>query len=76
VLSLERMTEIEEVDPVGRTMTVQAGAVLAAMLSGFGLSVVLYLLPDAPGDVAERLLPFLVALAVLWLGRSKQVLAQ
>lgn len=52
------------------------GAVLAAMLTGFGLSVVLYLLPDTPGDVAERLLPFLVALAVLYLGREKRVLAQ
>jgi FAD/FMN-containing dehydrogenase len=28
VLSLERMTTIEEIDPVGRTATVQAGAVL------------------------------------------------
>lgn len=28
VISLERMTTIEEIDPVGRTMTVEAGAVL------------------------------------------------
>ena len=30
VLSLERLREIEDVDPVGRTMTVQAGVVLEA----------------------------------------------
>jgi FAD/FMN-containing dehydrogenase len=28
VISLERMTAIEEIDPVGRTLTVQAGAIL------------------------------------------------
>jgi len=44
VLSLERMTEIEEVDPVGRTMTVQAGAVLqkvqeAARAAGLQLAL-------------------------------------
>lgn len=31
VISLERMRSIEEIDPVGRTMTVQAGAVLQAV---------------------------------------------
>ena len=30
-ITLERMTEIEEIDPVGRTMTVQAGAALQAI---------------------------------------------
>jgi sodium/proline symporter len=40
--------------------------VLISMLAGFGLSVALYLAPNTPGDVAERLFPFLVALALLW----------
>jgi len=31
VLSLERMTNVEEIDPVGRTVTVQAGAVLQSV---------------------------------------------
>jgi sodium/proline symporter len=43
-----------------------AGGVLAAIVTGFTLSVLFYLLPDAPGDILERLLPFLTGLAVLW----------
>ena len=42
-------------------------AVLASMLTGFLLAVLLYLLPDAPGDIAERLLPFAAALTLLLL---------
>ncbi len=41
-----------------------AGSTLAAMLTGFGLTVLLSWLPDAPGDAAERLLPFVAAFAV------------
>jgi len=47
------------------------GAVWAAMLAGFFSSVALYLLPDAPGDVAERLLPFFIAVAVAGLTARK-----
>lgn len=43
---------------------VSAWSTLAAMIVGAGLTVVLHLLPDAPGDVAERLLPFVLALGV------------
>ncbi len=48
--------------------------VLASILTGFALAVVLYLAPDTPGDVAERLLPFCASAAVLWLpfGRSSR----
>lgn len=40
--------------------------VLASIASGFGLTVVFYLLPDAPGDWMERLIPLVVAFAVAW----------
>jgi len=43
----------------GRELT--ARATLAAMLSGFLLTMLMSWLPDAPGDAAERLLPFVVA---------------
>ncbi len=39
-------------------------AVLASLLSGFGLTVILSWLPNTHGDVAERLLPFVVALLI------------
>ena len=41
-----------------------------AMLLGFGLTVVFYLAPDAPGDLAERGLPFLIAF--IWLVLAKR----
>jgi hypothetical protein len=34
------------------------------MLSGFGLIVLISWLPDTPGDFAERVVPFFIALAV------------
>lgn len=37
---------------------------LSAMLAGFAGTLVLSWLPDAPGDSAERILPFLLALAI------------
>jgi len=43
-----------------------------SMTSGFALTVVLSLLPDAPGDAAERLLPFAVALAIAFYGSTKR----
>jgi len=49
-----------------------AGAALASLLSGFGLAVGFYYLgPDTPGNILQRLLPFCVALLVLWLGRAR-----
>jgi sodium/proline symporter len=47
---------------LGRPVT--AGVALAGMWTGFVLTVVCYLLPDAEGDVLERVLPFLAALVV------------
>jgi sodium/proline symporter len=49
-------------------------ATLAAMIAGFGLTVIISFFPNAPGDAAERLVPFFVALAIAWTGsgRSRQ----
>jgi sodium/proline symporter len=41
-----------------------AKSTLSAMMMGAGLTVVLHLLPDSPGDIAERLLPFVLALGL------------
>jgi sodium/proline symporter len=44
--------------------SVSPGGTLAAMLAGFSSTLVLSWFPDAPGDAAERILPFVVAFAV------------
>ncbi len=44
-------------------------ATLAAMGSGFGLTVIFHFRPEAPGDIIERVVPFAVALVIAWLGR-------
>jgi len=44
-------------------------AVLLSVVTGFALAVTLYLLPNTPGDIAERLLPFCAGLAVLLASR-------
>jgi len=44
---------------------------LASILAGFSLAVILYLMPNTPGDVAERLLPFCASLGVLLLCRER-----
>jgi hypothetical protein len=45
--------------------------VLASILTGFGLAVTFYLLPNTPGDILERLVPFCAALAVLLMVRAR-----
>jgi sodium/proline symporter len=47
------------------------GVTLASMLSGFGFTVLLSLLPDTPGDVAERVLPFIAALMIAATGSRR-----
>jgi len=49
----------------------QPGGVLLSIVTGFALAVLFYLLPDTPGDIVERLLPFCTGLAVLFLARSR-----
>lgn len=46
----------------GRSLS--AGGTLAAMLTGFCSTLILSWLPDAPGDVAERIIPFVLSLAI------------
>jgi sodium/proline symporter len=48
----------------------RAGAVLASIVTGFSLAVLFYLMPNTPGDVLERLAPFVAALLVLLAGRA------
>lgn len=47
--------------------------VLLSMCSGFVLTIVFYLQPNAPGDVLERVVPFVVALAIALFFRQKSV---
>jgi Na+/proline symporter len=50
----------------------RGGAVLLSIATGFVLAVTLYLLPNTPGDIAERLLPFCAGLAVLLVCRPSK----
>jgi len=43
---------------------VRPGAMLAALWSGFILSLLFHLLPDSPGDFMERVMPFVTALGI------------
>ena len=47
---------------LGRSISPQG--TLLAMLTGFGLTVLISWFPAAPGDFAERILPFVIALAI------------
>ena len=51
-------------------MQIRPAGVILSILLGFVLTVILSLRADAPGDIAERLLPFLVAGATLLLFRQ------
>lgn len=44
---------------------------IAAMTSGFLLTVILNWTTDTPGDIAERYIPMLVALGLAWRGSTK-----
>jgi sodium/proline symporter len=48
--------------------SVSERSTLAAMLTGFGLTVVISWFPDMPGDFAERILPFIAAFTIAYLG--------
>jgi len=48
---------------------VAPAAVTAAVAAGFGLTVILYLSPNTPGDFAERALPFIVGFAIVLVGK-------
>jgi len=44
---------------------VRSAALPLAMVLGFGLTILFYTLPNGPGDLWERAIPFLVGLGVL-----------
>ena len=48
--------------------SVSERSTLAAMLTGFGMTVAISLLPDMPGDFAERVLPFIAAGTIAYRG--------
>lgn len=50
---------------------VRPGASLAAIALGFSFSVLAYSTPGLAGGPAERVVPFVVALAVAWWGRPR-----
>lgn len=52
--------------------SVSFSATLAAMLCGFGLTVIISFFPDAPGDAAERLVPFFLALIIAATGSVRK----
>lgn len=45
--------------------------VLVSILTGFGLAVIFYLMPNTPGDILERAVPFTTALLVLLAFRAR-----
>jgi sodium/proline symporter len=51
--------------------SVSSTATLAAMITGFGMTVLISMFPDTPGDVAERLIPFFLALAIAAKGSQR-----
>jgi len=53
-------------------MRVKPIGVLISILCGFGLTVILSFFPNAPGDIAERLIPFVVASVVLLIARDNR----
>jgi len=53
--------------------SVSAPSTLAAMLAGFGLTVLISWFPNTPGDVAERILPFVLALTIVIMGSRQRV---
>ena len=55
-----------------RPTSARPSATFGAMLTGFALTVVIAWTPDTPGDVAERLVPFICALLIAWQGSAKK----
>ena len=51
---------------IGRSLS--SNATLVAMVTGFGMTVLISMFPDTPGDIAERLIPFFLALAIAFSG--------
>ena len=52
--------------------SVSFNATLLAMVTGFGLTVIISFFPNAPGDAAERLVPLFIALFIAAAGSRKK----
>ena len=50
---------------------VSAATVTRAVAVGFGLTFILHLAPDTPGDVAERFAPFALAMGIILTARGR-----
>lgn len=51
---------------------VRSGSTLAAMWAGSVLTLLFHLLPDSPGDILERVFPFLAALGIALTGGERR----
>lgn len=51
---------------------IRAGSTLGAMWAGGVLTIVFHLLPDSPGDILERVFPFVAALGVALTGGEQR----
>lgn len=51
---------------------IRSGATLAAMWSGCILTLLFHLLPDSPGDILERVFPFVAALGIALTGGERR----
>jgi len=51
---------------------VRPGSTLGAMWAGFTLTLLFHLLPDAPGDFLERVLPFVASLGIALTGGERR----
>jgi len=51
---------------------VRPGSTLGAMWAGFLLTLLFYLLPDSPGDLFERVIPFMAALGIALTGGERR----
>jgi sodium/proline symporter len=51
---------------------IRPGSTLGAMWTGFVLTVIFHLLPNAPGDFLERVLPFLAAFGIALTGGERR----
>jgi len=51
---------------------VRPGSTMGSMWAGFALTLLLHLLPDAPGDFLERALPFVAALGIALTGGERR----
>ncbi|MEY4932452.1 MAG: hypothetical protein RLZZ403_772, partial [Pseudomonadota bacterium] len=51
---------------------IRPGSTLGSMWAGFILTLLLHLLPNAPGDFLERALPFVAALGIALTGGERR----